>query len=326
MDLTADFWGPVLTLGALLFALVSGTNDGSTLLSLGARASRMPLLGATLILSVAVVVAPLMLGTSVAATFLDRLVSFGDQLQPAILVAVIASLATIALLGWRGLPTSLTVALLGGLVGVGVGQGLEVHWRTVGVVVLIALATPAVGLIMAFLINRLALSMDVRGRVSRLLERVHVGVFSVQCLAYGANDGQKMLAVYVAATGATGAESVTSEPLSLLLIGLFFSLGTLLGLRRYTKSVVLDVFPVRPANAVAAEIGAAVSVLGTGLLGSPVSSTQTVVTSVIGSGIHEGVRRVRWENALQIGLAWVYTFPLTFVLGVALAALWGWVP
>ncbi|MPZ54531.1 MAG: inorganic phosphate transporter [Acidimicrobiia bacterium] len=324
MDLTAEFWEPVFTVVALLFALVSGTNDGATLLALGARASRMPLLGATLILTVAVVVAPLVLGTSVASTFLDRLVSFGSQLRPALLVAVTASLATIALLGWRGLPTSLTVALLGGLVGVGVGQGLEVHWRTVGVVILIALATPAIGLIMAFLINRIALSLDVRGRVSRLLERVHVAVFSVQCLAYGTNDGQKMLAVFVAATGATGAEAVVSDPRSLL-IGLFFALGTLLGLRRYAKSVVLDVFPVRPANAVAAEIGAAVSVLGTGLLGSPVSTTQTVVTSVIGSGMHEGVRRVRWEHALQIGLAWVYTFPMTFSLGVAFAIVWGWV-
>lgn len=322
MDMTATYWGPILTVGALLFALVSGTNDGSTLLALGVRASQMPLLLATLILTFAVVVAPLLLGTKVAATFLGRLVNFGGQLRPSILVAVAASIVTIVILGWRGLPTSLTVALLGGLVGSGVGQGLEVHWATVGIVVLVALVTPVIGLGVSFLVSRLALVLDVRGTVSRLLERIHIGVFSVQCLAYGANDGQKMIAVFAVTTGGMGTDGVVVDPVSLLLIAVFFTLGTLVGLRRYAKSVVIDVFPVRPGNAVAAEIGAALSVLGTGLAGSPVSTTQTVVTSVIGSAMHEGVRRVRWQKSLNIGLAWVYTFPLTLVLGIGLATLW----
>jgi PiT family inorganic phosphate transporter len=319
MDMTAPPWTWIITLAAMLFALVSGTNDGATLLALGVRASRMPLLWATFILTSAVVAAPLFLGTRVAATFIDRLVRFDDQLAVSMLIAVIGALATVAFLGWRGLPTSLTVATLGALVGAGAGRGLEVHWGTVALVVLVALVTPVIGFVIAFLISRLAMQIDVRGQVSGLLEKLHIGAFAIQCLAYGSNDGQKMVAVFFVTGGVSTTSEMMVRPTDMVVIAIFFALGTLLGLRRYARTVVLDVFPIRPASAVAAEMAAAASVLGTGLLGSPVSTTQTVVTSVIGSGSHEGFRRIRWQSVVRIGTAWLYTFPLTFLLGMALS-------
>jgi PiT family inorganic phosphate transporter len=179
--------------------------------------------------------------------------------------------------------------------------------------------TPVIGFVIAFLISRLAMQIGVRGQVSRLLEKLHIGAFAVQCLAYGSNDGQKMVAVFFVTAGVSATSEIVVRPTDMVIIAIFFALGTLLGLRRYARTVVLDVFPIRPANAVAAEMAAAASVLGTGLLGSPVSTTQTVVTSVIGSGSHEGFRRIRWQSVVRIGTAWLYTFPLTFLLGMALS-------
>ena len=323
MDMTTSPWDWILTVAGLLFALISGTNDGATLLAVGVKVSRMPLLLAIVILTSAVVVAPLLIGTRVAATFLDRLVAFDEHLAVSTLVGVTGALATVAFLAWRGLPTSLTVATLGALVGAGLGRGLRVHWGTVSVVVLVALVTPAVGFGMAFVVSRLAMQIEARGQVSRLLERIHIGAFGVQCLAYGVNDGQKMLAVFVVAAGAASTGEIKASLPQLLMIAAFFAMGTLLGLRRYARTVVLNVFPIRPANAVAAEVAAAASVLGTGLMGSPVSTTQTVVTSIIGSGAHEGIRRIRWQSAISIGWAWLYTFPLTLVLGVIMSRLLG---
>lgn len=319
MNVSAEPWNLAVTAAALVFAFISGTNDGATLLALGVRASRVPLLGAVILLVTAVVAAPLIVGTEVAATFLGRLVTFDDRLISSTLIAVASSLGAVALLASRGLPTSLTVAILGGLVGSGVGRGLEVQWGTVGIVVGVALITPVIGFVIAFLLSRAAMRVGVRGRVSRLLDRLHVAAFAVQCLAYGVNDGQKMLAVLAVAAGTVNNGEVDVGLAQLVMVAVPFALGTVVAMNRYARTLVLDVFPVRPPNAVAAEIAAAISVLATGLSGSPVSSTQTIVTSVIGSGSHEGVRRVRWQSAVRIGLAWIYTFPLTMALGVVLS-------
>ncbi len=56
------------------------------------RFSRIPPLLATLIVTVAVVAARLLVGTRVATTFLDRLVSFDDYRAVATLIAVTGAL------------------------------------------------------------------------------------------------------------------------------------------------------------------------------------------------------------------------------------------
>ena len=73
--------------------------------------------------------------------------------------------------------------------------------------------------------------------------------------------------------------------------------------------------PVRPTNAVIAEVSSGVAVLSTGLLGAPVSMTQAIAGGLVGTGAHDGIRRIRWEQALKILAAWVVTLPLA--LGVA---------
>lgn len=155
----------LLTTAALAFAIVNGTNDGSTLLSLGIRVPGLPLLWAVALLVVSVTFTPL-LGTAVAETFLNRLVTFDDQIAQATLVAVVSALLVVLLLGRKGVPTSLTVATLGGLVGSGVGQTMDVQWRMVTIVLGVALVTPAIGAIVAVLMNRVAEGVRVRGGAS----------------------------------------------------------------------------------------------------------------------------------------------------------------
>lgn len=321
MELAVTASDSLLLTAALVFAVVSGVNDGGTLLALGTRVPALPLLWALVIAAGSIVASPLVLGMEVARTFLERLVEFGDRVDESILIAVAAALVVALLLGRRGIPTSLTVAILGGLVGSGVGQGLDVRWATTAVVVAVGLVTPVVGALVAYGVVTLAAQLGPQRRAGRLLRRAHVAAFTLQSLAYGANDGQKMFAVYAAATavGSASGGVELSFP-ELLLIAAAFTVGAVAGLRRYARTVGLSVVPTRPFNAVVAELSAAVAVTGTGVLGSPVSSTQSVVTSLVGSDLHEGYHRVRWGSVVRIVFAWFTTFPLALVVGVAL----GW--
>jgi PiT family inorganic phosphate transporter len=67
----------------------------------------------------------------------------------------------------------------------------------------------------------------------------------LQCVAYGANDGQKMLAVFAVASGPV-IGAVATPPIRMAVIGLLFLVGGVLGLRRFAGSIGGGVVPVRP--------------------------------------------------------------------------------
>ena len=79
------------------------------------------------------------LTTAVAMTLSERLVDFeGDTGRIALLIAVTAAVVVIAVLGRLGLPTSLTLAIMGAIAGAGWGSGLRIAWATLGIVLALA--------------------------------------------------------------------------------------------------------------------------------------------------------------------------------------------
>lgn len=314
----------LLVTAAVGFAVVSGANDGATLFAIALRAPSRRLT-AFAILVVLVVVTPFLVGTAVATTLAERLVGFAttvdrDAAHLALAVAVLSSVGVVTVLSRLGLPTSLTLALIGGIVGAGIGSGLPVSWATIGFVLLIGALAPAVGGLTGAGLSRAARVVPARGSARRRLRWAHEVAFAVQCLAYGANDGQKMLAVSAVAFG-TALPTVEAHAGQLVAIGVLFGLGTLLGLRRMAGTLATGVLTARPFHVVSAELSASVAVLGSTTLGAPVSMTQSVTGGLVGSGVIEGLTRIRWKIALRVAVAWVVTLPAAG----AVAAAVGWV-
>lgn len=308
----------VLLALALAFAVVNGVNDGAALVATGLKVSALPPLAATLLLGGALVVAPLLLGTAVATTLANQLVA-GQGGVRVVTVAVVAAMAVVALLTRLGLPTSLTLALIGALAGAGLGLGEPVAWSTVAFVLAIGLAAPLVGGFASWLVSRASRLLPVTD-AGRAIRRAHGAAFGAQCLAYASNDGQKMLAVAAVALGT--AQGGVSLPLPALLgIAALFVAGVAVGLPRVARTLGDGVLPVRPQNAVAAELGSAGSVLASAAVGAPVSMTQAVASGIIGSGISESYRRVRWRSAAQLALAWLVTLPAALLGALAAGAL-----
>lgn len=314
---------PLLVVVAVAFAVINGANDGGALLSLSLRTAGLRVLVALVGLSAMVAVAPALLGTQVATTLATRLVADGPD-RGVIIGAVIAAVAVTLVLGRGGLPTSLTVALVGGLVGAGLGGGAGVAWQPVLGVVAAALAAPAVGGLLAYALSRGAHRLVAPGGAAAFLARAHRLTFGLQSLAYGANDGQKMLAVGAVALGLVGGGGSGSGTVPAswpLLAGaaVGFFVGAALGLRRYGRTVGA-VIPMRQPNAVVAEASASIAVLGSAALGAPVSMTQAVAGGLVGTGVSEGQGRVRWQVAARIAMAWVVTLPAALLVGAAVAA------
>ncbi|MGI8793784.1 MAG: inorganic phosphate transporter [Acidimicrobiales bacterium] len=303
------------------FVLVSGANDGGTLVSSGLQMRSLSPLAAIGLLLAALVLVPPLLGTAVATTMATSLVGTvgqdGSVPRLAFLVAVLTAVLVVAALARLGLPTSLTLALIGGITGAGLGLGLPVAWRAVGVVLLIGLAAPLVGGFVAWLLIRLLRHAPIGGHASRL-GWAHRSAFGAQCLAYAANDGQKALAIFAVAAGTVGPPVVPRLD-QLSLIALLFGIGLLMGLPRIAATVVRRMAPPRPLQAVSAETASAIAVLGSTAFGSPVSMTQSITAALLGAGLSRGYGRIRWRTVIQLASAWFLTLPAA----VGIAALAG---
>lgn len=305
---------------AITFAFVNGINDGGALLSVGLDVRTLRPLTSLLLLTAAVAVAPVVLGTAVATTLTSRLVAFdGTDGAIALLVAVVAAVVVTWSLAARGLPTSLTLAVVGAIAGAGLGAGLPVRWSTVALVLILAAAAPLAGLGLAWVVARVAAAWPSARSLDQRTQRWHVGAFSLQCLAYGANDGQKMLAVLAVAAGTASAEGVAVTPWQLAVVSVAFLSGAAFGLPRVAPTLGGGVAAVHPHEAVVSELSAATVVLATGALGSPVSMTQAISGGLVGTGLTRGYTRVRWRQVLRLAAAWVVTLPAAFLVALAAA-------
>lgn len=304
---------------AVLFSLVSGVNDGATILSLSTRVRRGRRLAfGAMVLAVAVM--PLVVGTGVATTLAGQLVDFAGeggraQLAAAALCALVVSLA----MARSGVPTSLTLALIGGILGAGIGAGAGADPTRAAVVLAVAALAPLAGGLLAVGLVRLTAALPLRLDPATYFRRLNVGGFVLVCVAYAANDAQKMLALVAVALG-TAAPTVTADPRQLALVAALFAVGALLGVRRISRTLSSRLVLARPSHVAFAGASAGTAVLASTALAAPVSMTQAIAGALVGSTQREGLRRVRWRVALRLVLGWVLTLPAALGLAAALVA------
>jgi PiT family inorganic phosphate transporter len=306
---------------SLVFAAVSGANDGATLAGLATRTGALTPLAAVLLLAGLIALGPWAVGTSVARTVAQRLVGFeGSAGRLALLAAVLASLVVVFTLSRFGLPTSLTLALMGGIVGAGLGDGLRIAWAAVAQVLVIGLVAPvaaaAAGAAAVTALRRLPATVF-RGRPGRDGQRLG---FVAQCLAYSSNDAQKMVAMMAVATRLSPQQAGLRWPAQLAIAGCY-AVGTVAGLRPVAWRVAEQMLAVRPSTAVALGFSASATVLTSTALGVPVSSTQAATMALVGCGFASNRHRIRWHEVRAVGGAWVCTLPASVCLGALLGAI-----
>lgn len=311
---------------AVVFAVFAGANDGGTLLAVSLKLDPVRPATVAVVLTLAVAAAPIVLGTRVATTLAGRLVHFDAGAEAsadlALLLAVAGAVAVVALLSRGGLPTSLTLALIGGMLGVGLGGGLAVSWGWTVFVLAVAAVAPFAGLAMAVLILRLWHALSRRGSVGRQVRYAQLAGLALQGVAYGTNDGQKMLAVFALAVPAAIDDGRVVPPVWMVLaVGGLFAVGMLLGVRRYGMRLGSTVGAFTPVRAVTTQLSAALAVTGSAAAGAPASMTQSITGALLGSGLGAGMTRIRWDQAVKILVAWVVTVPVALAVVALPAAL-----
>lgn len=116
----------------------------------------------------------------------------------------------------------------------------------------------------------------------------------------------------------------TAIPLWIVLTcALVMAAGTWAGGWRIIKTLGHKMVKMKPVHGFAAETTAASILVITGHLGMPVSTTHTITTSIMGVGAAKRASSVKWMLVERIVWAWVFTIPVTALIGFVVYKLIG---
>ena len=320
----------------LAFAFTNGFHDAANAIAtlVATRAARP---GPAIILAaICNLLGPLLLGAAVADTIATIIEVTPSQTIPVVGAALTAAVVWNIVTWWKGLPSSSSHALVGGLVGAAVVEAgvSAVNWGGVGdghpegvAGALAALAiSPLLGFGGAWLLER-----GVRRALRRATARVHWPVLRAQWVtsgwlgfSHGANDAQKAVGVLAVLLLANGSTTTLSVPLwATMSCAAALTIGTALGGWRIVKTIGRRIFRLRPLDGLVSQTSSAAVILAASVIGAPVSTAQVVSSSVVGVGVgRRRYRHVGWEIVGSILLAWVTTFPAAALLAALLVPLW----
>ena len=239
--------------------------------------------------------------------------------------AALVGATTWNLVTWaRGLPSSSSHALVGGLGGAALAAGSEVLWGGVTKLVLLPmLASPLLGLLLGYAVMTAILWIfrdAAPGRIGRGFRLAQTVSASAVAFGHGMQDAAKTAGVVVLALTVGGFHNDVDESVPLWVLALsavVMSLGTYAGGWRIMRTLGARIIDLDPPRGFAAEVTAASILFVATALRAPISTTHAITSAIMGAGATRRVRAVRWAVAADIGWAWLLTFPGAGLLAAA---------
>lgn len=307
----------------LIFDFINGFHDSAnsiaTIVSTKVLSPFNAVLMAALFNFVAFTVFPL----KVAATMGKGIIDPGAVTLTVIAGALVAAITWNLLTWWWGLPSSSSHTLVGGLVGAsiaGSGPGSVISGGVLKIAAFIVIA-PLLGMIISFVISIIVMNLirnfspSVIDKHFKRLQILSAAAFS---LGHGGNDAQKSMGIIWIALITMGLSSIEdSRPDFWVIISCqaAIALGTLFGGWRIVKTMGQKITKLRSFEGFCAETAGALTLFGATHFGIPVSTTHTITGSIIGVGAIKGLSAVKWGVTGKIFLAWIFTIPVSALIG-----------
>ncbi|MEY9871780.1 PiT family inorganic phosphate transporter [Streptacidiphilus sp. MAP12-33] len=277
------------------------------------------------------------ISVAVAKTISGGILDEKAGLKPQIVFAALIGAILWNLVTWlRGIPSSSSHALYGGLIGAtlfAVGSH-GVHFDVVMTKIIIpAVASPVVAGLAAWAATKLAYRMTRNGdeQVNRRgFKYGQVASSMLVSVAHGTSDGQKTMGVITLTLITAGTLAPGSNPplWVILAAGVTMALGTYIGGWRIIRTMGKGISDIEPAQGFTAQSAAATVILTSSHMGFGLSTTHVCTGGILGAGKGRADGVVHWSTARRLGYAWLLTLPaagLVGGLGVLLAdqGVWG---
>ena len=265
-----------------------------------------------------------LMGTAVAKTLGAGIVipEVIGQSQVLVLAALTGAIVWNVFTWYKGIPSSSSHALVGGLIGSGYACAGVQALNGEGIctkVLLPLVGAPIGGFCAGFFLMWLLywiFSRMSRKKVDRVFRTTEFFTAGFLALSHGLNDAQKTMGIVTLALLLFGYADSVEVPLWVKLsCAGAMSLGTALGGRKIIKTMGGSIFKLEPVHGVCSEVSASFVIGISSLLGAPVSTTHTITASIVGVGSSKRLRAVRWGVARNLVTAWIVTLPCAAFVG-----------
>jgi inorganic phosphate transporter, PiT family len=311
---------------ALAFDFLNGIHDSSNVVATMITSRALsPRLALTLT-ALADFAGPFLFGVAVATTVGHEVVQASAIDGNVIIAAIVSAIIWNLLTWWLGLPSSSSHSLIGGVVGaalVGAGWGAIALPGLLKILVALFIS-PVVGFIMGFVALRMILALSCRAtpQLNAWLKRGQVVTSLALALSHGSNDSQITMGLITLALVTHGyIDQFVIPHWVIVLCATFIALGTALGGWRLIRTLGGRIYKIRPLDAFTSQFASASVILIASLVGGPVSTTQVVSSSIMGTGAAERANKVRWGVATEMAIAWLLTIPASGLIAAGLYVL-----
>ncbi len=240
-----------------------------------------------------------------------------DLVTPGVVFGALVGAMFWNIVTWlKGIPSSSSHALVGGIIGAGVAHaGLGgVQWIGLNKTLIAIVLSPVLGMMLSMLImlvtSWLAVRASARG-AERSFRGLHLVSSAAYSLGHGLNDAQKTMGIITVLLYSTGYLHGDFQVPHWVAISCYIAigLGTLTGGWRIIETMGSRITKLSQHQGFSASLGGSVMLFTASWLGIPVSTTHTITGCIIGAGVARRESAVRWGVARNVVIAWLITIP-----------------
>ena len=251
-----------------------------------------------------------------------------DLVTPSVVFGALVGAMFWNVVTWlKGIPSSSSHALVGGIVGAGVTHaGMSgIQWTGLNKTLVAIVLSPTLGMILSMLIMLASSWLLVRATArtaERTFRSLHLVSSAAYSLSHGLNDAQKTMGIITVLLYSTGYLSGDFEVPHWVAISCYIAigLGTMMGGWKIIETMGSRITKLSQHQGFSASLGGSIMIFTASVLGIPVSTTHTITGCVIGAGVARRASAVRWGVARNVVTAWVITIPCS----AAVAAFFYW--
>ena len=306
---------------ALAFDFLNGLHDAANSIATVVSTQLLSPLVAVAFAAAGNFVAYWLVGLHVATTVGSGIID-KDAVTPAVVFGALGGAMTWNVLTWlKGLPSSSSHALIGGLLGAGIAHGgfgvVESSGTSKTLIAIVA--SPMIGFVIAMLLMLITSVLFQNAqprRANSIFKMLHLFSSAAQSISHGGNDAQKtmgVIAVLLYSTGNLQGEFHVPEWV-VLSCYTAMALGTLSGGWRIIRTMGTRLTRLNHHSGFCASSASSMVLFGASALGIPVSTTHAIAGSVVGTGAARRSSAVRWSVASRVVVAWFVTIPASGIV------------
>jgi PiT family inorganic phosphate transporter len=301
---------------SLFYAFLNGYRDSSSILA-GVIASRaMNPRIALYFIGVADLIAPFLFGLAVARSIATGLIDTSAVELSAITLGMASAVIWSLFSWWRGIPSSSTHAMIGGLLGAALIMHGPKTILTSGLlnIILPLLLAPVVAFILSLLLMKFfyVIFYSATPKINVLFQHSQIVTMVLLALANSSNDAQKSMgaiALGLVLAGRMPSFAVPSWVLISCTVAL--ALGGSIGDWRQIRNLGGRIYRIRPMNALDSQVTSIALISVASILGIPVSTPHIISSAIVGSGAAERINKIRWRVVSEMVTSWLVTIPAT---------------